>query len=121
MKKDESKYLKDCFNIVQNYINDIKLLIKDQDYFYLPLIGLNKSDKTTILKNLIGYKLFPTDNDETTKREILIKYWDKDEPKIYKLKFQKNEKEKIFEFKYENILGRGFQEVFNILEDIRRN
>jgi ribosome biogenesis GTPase A len=83
----EEKYIKDNYEIIQKQMNNTNSLIKNSDYFYLPLIGLSNSGKTTIINNLVGYNILPNGISKTTKRGILIKYCEKGEPVIYKVKF----------------------------------
>ena len=93
--------------------------LKNAKYFYIPIIGLNNAGKSTILNNLIGYQLLPNSNDETTKRGILIKYWEKDFPAIYKTKFKK-EKDYYY-FDSGNLLAKGVKNVFEILEGVNKD
>ena len=85
----QNKYIKKNNELIQRYINSSIINLKNSKYFYIPIIGLNNAGKSTILNSLIGYQLLPNNNSETTKKGILIKYWNKDYPIIYKANFKK--------------------------------
>ena len=99
-------------------INVISQKLEKFKYFYLPLVGMNNSGKSTILNDLIGYDLLPTGKDINTKKGILIKYCD-GEPEINKVKFNYNSGKCLFT--HEAFLGKGVQDVKKILRNINAN
>ena len=104
--------------LVEKDINIISQKLEKFKYFYLPIVGMNNSGKSTILNDLIGYDLLPTGKDINTKKGILIKYCD-GEPEINKVKFNYNSG-KCF-FTHEGFLGKGVQNVKKILKNINEN
>ena len=89
-------------------------LLKTSKLFYIPILGLKNSGKSTILNCLIGNSFIPTD-DKCTKKGILIKYWNKNYSVIRKnrLKIQNN----IYYFEpEEEIIAKGFDDIRIILE-----
>jgi len=117
--KYKEKYIKNIHKNILDSIDSANIILDNSDYFYIPLIGLNNAGKSTILNDLIGYNLLPNYSNETTKKGILIKYWEKDYPIICKVKYLQNEN--TFEFKSENKLGEGIKNVVDILEGINAN
>ena len=100
-------------------INIISQKLEKFKYYYLPIVGLNNAGKSTIINGLIGYDLLPTGQDITTKKGILIKYWDKDYPEINKVKFN-HISGKTF-FTHESFLGKGVECVKTILKNVNEN
>ena len=114
------------YNIYNNNYKEIEKdlnIISQQSQkfknFYLPIVGLNNAGKSIILNNIIGYNLLPTGLEITTKKGILIRHWDKDYPEIHKVKFQQYSLDNLF--KYESCLGKGVQNVKDLLKNINAN
>ena len=77
-------------NLREDFQKSLKPIInsfKTSKMFFVPLIGVYNSGKSTILNGIIGYDLLPTNQGECTKKGILIKHWDYDVPIIRKAKF----------------------------------
>ena len=108
--------------------NSIKPIINNlitSKYFYIPLIGVYNSGKSTILNDIIGYNLLPVKTGECTKKGILIKHWDNDIPIIRKAKFiseNKGDKNDISYFEFNNdVIAEGENNVKQILNGINGN
>ena len=104
---------------LETNLNLISQKLEKFKYFYLPFVGMNNSGKSTIINDLIGYELLPIGQDATTKKGILIKYWDRDYPKINKVKFEFNSGK--YYFTNEAFLGKGMEDVKKILKNINTN
>ena len=116
----QNKYINKNDVLIQRYINSSIINLKNSKYFYIPIIGLNNVGKSTILNSLIGYQLLPNNNSETTKKGILIKYWNKDYPIIYKTHFKIDNG--IYYFKSENrYLATGTKNVMKILNGVNND
>ena len=91
-------------------------------FFYIPLIGVYNSGKSTILNNIIGYDLLPVKSGECTKKGVLIIHWDNDTPIIRKAKFvveNNQDKNDICYFQLNNdIIAEGDHNVRKILNGI---
>ena len=124
-EKYEKKYIENKDNANVNYskelkkdINSILVMIEKLKYFYFPIFGMNNVGKSTILNDLIGYDLLPVSDGITTKRGILIRYWDKEYPEINKVVFKTNNNG--YSFEQEAFLGKGIKNVKKILTSINR-
>ena len=73
-------------NIIKGYDDLIEFINKDKK-IRIAVLGLYSSGKSTILNCLIGKKILPTSSDECTRRGIIIRYHNKDDPELYKTKF----------------------------------
>ena len=110
---------------VKNSIKPIINNFKTSKYFYIPLIGVYNSGKSTILNDIIGYDLLPVKTGECTKKGILITHWDYDFPIIRKAKFISENNGDIndicyFEF-HNDIIAEGNKNVRKILNGINGN
>ena len=115
-KKDKQRKNLYTHQIIEKNINLISQKLEKLKYLYLPFVGLNNAGKSEIINDLIGYDLLPIGQEATTKKGILIKYWDRDEPEINKVKF-KYDSEQGF-FTREAFLGKGVENVKKILINI---
>ena len=110
---------------VKNSIKPIINNLKTSKFFYIPLIGVYNSGKSTILNDIIGYKLLPVKTGECTKKGILIAHWDYDIPIIRKAKFiceNTGDKNDICYFEFNNdVLAEGNENVRKILNGVNGN
>ena len=130
IKDFEEKYEKVGINLnlKESFIISIKPIInifKTSKMFFIPLIGVYNSGKSTILNDIIGCNLLPTKQGECTKRGILIKHWDYDVPILRKAKFivennQSNNDICYFQINYD-IITQGEENVKNILKGLNCN
>ena len=116
--KKYKKYIGQSSEILKRNLNSAIKDLKNSQYFYIPLIGLNNSGKSTIINNLIGYKLLPSSLGETTRTGILIKYWDNDYPELYKTKFIKEKN--FYYFETEKKLAKGVKNVIKVLNGVNK-
>ena len=72
--------------IIQSYNDLIGFINKDRK-IRIAVLGLYSSGKSTILNCIIGQDILPTSSSECTRRGIIIRYHNKDEPELYKTKF----------------------------------
>jgi len=105
---------------IEIYINSSIGILKNSQNFYIPLLGLSNSGKSTVLNSIIGTSILPTKKAECTKKGILIRHWNKDYAIIRKTKFIK---EQMYTGKYnyrfisqENIIAKGEENIRSILE-----
>ena len=122
--KKEGIY-KNQIDCVKNAIKPIINNLKTSKYFYIPLIGVYNSGKSTILNNLIGYDLLPVKAGECTKKGILIVNWEYDYPIIRKAKFvceNTGEKNDICYCEFNNdVIAEGDDNVRTILMGVNGN
>ena len=90
--------------------------------FFIPLLGAYNAGKSTILNDLIGVKLLPTNISECTKRGILIRLWDNDIPILRKADFIIENKDKKNEICYfvtnEDIIAEGVENIKKVLKGL---
>ena len=122
--KNEGIY-KNQIDCVKNSLKPIINNLKTSKYFYIPLIGVYNSGKSTILNNLIGYNLLPVKSGECTKKGILIVNWEYDYPIIRKAKFiceNTGETNDICYCEFNNdVIAEGDENVRTILKGINGN
>ena len=110
---------------IENSLNQIRNNLKNNEYFFIPLIGVSGSGKSTILNDIIGYNLLPVGSGECTKKGILIAHWDYDIPIIRKAKLiseNTGDKNDICYFEFNNnIIAEGVENVRKILYAINGN
>ena len=110
---------------IENSLNQIGNNFKNNEYFFIPLIGLSGSGKSTILNDIIGYNLLPVGSGECTKKGILIVHWDYDIPIIRKAKLiseNTGDKNDFCYFEFNNdIIAEGVENVRKILYAINGN
>ena len=101
------------------YINSSLGILKTSKLLYIPTLGVSNAGKSTILNGLIGCSILPAHKNETTKKGILIKHWDKEFPVLRKTKF-KNDKmddQEIYYFESEKEpIAIGLEEIQRTLE-----
>ena len=115
-------------NLRESVIRSMKPMINDfktSKMFYIPLIGVYNSGKSTILNDIIGYNLLPTKQGECTKKGILIRHWDFDIPILRKAKFIVENNENDNDICYfqvsDDIITQGDENVKNILKGLNCN
>ena len=110
---------------VKNSLKPIINNLKTSKFFYIPLIGVYNSGKSTILNDIIGYNLLPVKTGECTKKGILIAHWDNDIPIIRKAKFiseNNGDNNDVSYFEFNNdVLAEGTKNVRKILNGINGN
>ena len=79
-KKITDDNFKNLMNEVVTFISFLKIY----NVIFIPLLGESNVGKSTIINGIIGKEILPTYSNECTKRGILIKYEDCDEPSINK-------------------------------------
>ena len=110
-------------NQIEGFNNSITPIInnfKTSKYFYIPLLGVYNSGKSTILNDLIGYNLLPTKTGECTKKGILLINWDKDFPIIRKAKYIIENDISYFQIS-NSIIAEGDKNVRKILNGVNGN
>ena len=131
----------DFINGIQLGYDDLEAYINKDRKIRIAFLGVYSSGKSTIINTLIGKEILPTNNNECTKRGIIIRYHNKDIPELYETKFiEKNDyycfkdsnnlicegymkiKEKLFDMYKENV---NFEDSFlvvkvkiNLLDDL---
>ena len=101
--------------IIQSYNDLIEFINKDRK-IRIAVLGLYSSGKSTILNYIIGQDILPTSSGECTRRGIIIRYHNKDEPELYKTKFI----EKLDYYTFEDSdspLCSGFKDVSKTLNE----
>ena len=138
VKNDENIIINNIKEILKNFesieklkekiggtINNIK---SDLDYLqdpntnniYIPFLGIYNSGKSTIINGIIGKDILPVQNNECTKKGIIISYCDEPEisMKNARLIIQDNGKIKTY-LEFENdIIASGYIQVKEELEHI---
>ena len=71
-KDKDSK--KNIIDTLEKDLEILKIMVKNQRKIYIPLIGVSSSGKSTILNNIVGYKMFPESKEECTTRGIIIQH-----------------------------------------------
>ena len=73
MDKDEQNE-KNIINTLSKYLEELKIMVLNQRKIFIPLIGVSSSGKSTILNDIVGYKIFPESKEECTRRGIIIQH-----------------------------------------------
>ena len=89
--------------------------------FFIPLLGAINSGKSTILNCLIGCNILP----KSTKRGILVNYWDYDTPLLRKAKFIVKNTGTINDISYfeinDDIKAQGYEQIKQYLKSLNSN
>ena len=124
------KILKNIFNKLQKYVknNDKDNIINDLSSkldiiekfiltnrkIYIPFIGVSSAGKSTILNDIVGYKLFPESLNECTTRGIIIEYSDIVELNEMQIDSNRN----YYVFNEKNKVAEGYKQVREYLESL---
>ena len=113
------KYVKS--NDKNNIINDLSSKLDIIEKFvltnrkiYIPFIGVSSAGKSTILNDIVGYKLFPESLNECTTRGIIIEYSDVVELSEMQIDSNKN----YYVFNEKNKVAEGYKQVREYLESL---
>lgn len=116
---EDSNIKQEKLPMLRQNINSSIGILKASKLIYIPILGVSNAGKSTIFNGLIGDRLLPTQQNECTKKGILIKYSNIDVPVIRKVNFvpDKLGKEEIYYFKAaDKIMGKGIEQIRDILE-----
>jgi hypothetical protein len=58
-------------------------IVKNKKKIYIPFFGESSAGKSTILNNIVGYKIFPQAQNKCTTRGIILEYSNFKVPKLY--------------------------------------
>ena len=125
------KIFKNIFNKLQKYVksNDENNIINDLSSkldiiekfiltnrkIYIPFIGVSSAGKSTILNDIVGYKLFPESLNECTTRGIIIEY-SSDHVELREIQIDSNKNYYVFNEK--NKVAEGYKQVREYLESL---
>ena len=70
---------------LQKDLEELKIIVLNQKRIYIPLIGVSSSGKSTILNNIVGYKIFPESKEECTTRGIIVQHSFDGTSKLYEI------------------------------------
>ncbi len=115
---EDSNIKQEKLPMLRQNINSSIGILKASKLIYIPILGVSNAGKSTIFNGLIGDRLLPTQQNECTKKGILIKYSNIDVPVIRKVNFvpDKLGKEEIYYFKAaDKIMGKGIEQIRDIL------
>jgi len=116
---EESKIKQEKLPMLNEKINSSIGILKASKLIYIPILGVSNAGKSTIFNGLIGERLLPTQQNECTKKGILIKYSNINVPIIRKANFIKDKigKDEVYYFEPSKIImGKGIDEIHEILE-----
>ena len=129
--KSIAKQIKDSqfvSNEINNIINEIYQTIeflKIYDVIFIPFLGPSNAGKTTIINGIIGEEILPADLNECTKRGIIIRYSNEDEPEINIRKAVFTEEEfmgkKKYYFEAQDIIAKGLNDVQDTVKGLNYN
>ena len=110
----------------ENLPNEIENIIKFSKIYnmiLIPFLGASNAGKTTIINDIIGFDLLPTDLNECTKRGIIIKYSNDNEITIRKANFKEKTSvdKKEYYFEEGEIIGKGIEQVQKTLKGLNYN
>jgi len=72
---DKDEYnKKNIIDTLSKDLEELRIMVLNQRKIYIPLIGVSSSGKSTILNDIVGYKIFPESKEEFTKRGIIIQH-----------------------------------------------
>ena len=129
--KSIAKQIKDSqfiSNEINNIVNEIYQTIeflKIYDVIFIPFLGPSNAGKTTIINGIIGEEILPADLNECTKRGIIIRYSNEDEPEtnIRKAVFTEEEfmGRKKYYFEAQDIIAKGLKDVQDTVKGLNYN
>ena len=83
-------------NSLEKDLEELRIMILNQRKIYIPLIGVTSSGKSTILNDIVGYKIFPESKEECTTRGIIIQHSFDGTSKLYEITIDSSLKNKNF-------------------------
>ena len=100
------------------YLNSSIGILKTSKLFYIPILGVKGSGKSTILNCIIGESYLPT-SEKCTKKGIIIKYWNRNYSVIRKTRFKKEKDKEMYYFQpEEEIIAKDYDDIRIILEGV---
>ena len=133
LNKDIIKALKDFSKKIGNFKIDNKKIrdlmyeiqktieyLKTYNVIFIPFLGASNAGKTTIINGIIGKNLLPNEQNECTKRGIIIRYSKNDEITLRKALFQSEQflERKNYFFQADRAICRGEEQVKEALKGI---
>ena len=109
-------------NSLEKDLKELKLIVSNQRKIYIPLIGATSAGKSTILNDIVGYKIFPESKEECTTRGIIVQHSFDGTSKLYEITIDSSLQNKdyfIFKEKKTNIgpiIGK--EEIIKFLESV---
>ena len=110
---------------IKNIVKELYLTIdylKIYDVIFIPFLGPSNAGKSTIINNIIGEDVLPTDLNECTKRGILVRYSEDNDNDITIRKAVFKQKEflgkKNYYFESEEIIATGLKNVKDTIKGL---
>ena len=92
------------------------------NYIFIPILGDSSTGKSTIINGIIGENILPTDQNECTKKGIIIRYCDNTDEQMTISKANFVEKKVLnktfYYFERKNIIGKGIKQVTETLKGV---
>ena len=85
LDKDENNEKNNIIDTLSKDLEELKIMVLNQRKIYIPLIGVSSSGKSTILNDIVGYKIFPESKEECTRRGIIIQHSFDGTSKLYEV------------------------------------
>jgi hypothetical protein len=107
-------------SITDELIRVIEFL-KIYDVVFIPFLGPSNAGKSTIINGIIGKEILPTDLNECTKRGIIIKYSNDENPIIIKADFKEEQflgKTNYYFEANNTVIGNGIDQVKETLKGL---
>ena len=76
---------RNIIDYLEKDLEELKIIVLNQRRIYIPLIGVSSSGKSTILNNILGYKILPESKEECTTRGIIIQHSFDGTSKLYEI------------------------------------
>ena len=119
------KYINDnnndnIINSLEEDLKELKMMVSNQRKIFIPLIGLSSVGKSTILNDIVGYKIFPVSGEETTTRGIIIQHSFDGTSKLFEVNIESPLQNNYYIFKEKTNLSpiEGKDKIYNYLESV---
>ena len=114
-KIKKSKFISNEINKICDEITKTIDYLDIYDVIFISFLGPSNAGKTTIINDIIGEDILPADLNESTKRGIIIRYFDDNETEINIRKVNFIEEEflgkKKYYFESQDIIAKGLKGV----------
>jgi hypothetical protein len=138
--KEQEKMIENfqkVFHRLKNYINEdknndniidsleedlleLKIIVSNQRKIFIPLIGVSNSGKSSILNDIVGYKIFPESGEECTTRGIIIQHSFDGTSKLYEVTTESSVQNIYYIFKENTNLKpiEGKDKIYSFFESV---
>jgi len=117
---NEDKNDNNIIDSLEKDLKELKIIVSNQRKIFIPLIGVSSSGKSTILNDIVGYKIFPESGEECTRRGIIIQHSFDGTSKLFEVNIETSVQNNYYIFKENTNLNpiEGKDKIYSFFESV---